>query len=240
MKKTTVTLLAQTILTMDAGTHEAVRDGGNLYLLVQQEEGGVEAPTPEVTTAKTPIQKAKEVEVVEEAEEAVPASKNDVKTYSESELGEMTTEEVLDIVEGLGINPNDYDGKNTHKKLRLLVLDYQKGKISPVKESPKAEVVDDTEEEEAPRPRRGAKKAEPRKLSEDEIEELEEGDLVFVKLDMGDEETDDPDKLWEAEIIGWKVPDGGRTEKLHVKFQEDGQEDYLREGDEVFEYKTKI
>ena len=39
MRKTKVTLLAQTILQIEAGTHDAIRDGGNLYILLQQEEG---------------------------------------------------------------------------------------------------------------------------------------------------------------------------------------------------------
>ena len=255
MKKTTVTLLAQTILTLDSGTHEAVRDGGNLYLLVQQEEdGGFEAPstpTPNKATKATAAAAVEEVaeEAVEEAPRravAKPAAKSEVKTYTEAELMKMETDDVLEIVENLGINPNDYDGKNTNKKLRILVLEFQKGTLDVGEAKEAEEVVDDTqEEEEAPAPRRSAgrgaaKKAAPRKLDEDEIESLEDGDMVYVKLDMGDEPTEDPDKLWEAEVMGWKVPDGGRTEKLHVKFQEDGQEDYLRDGDEVYEYATKI
>lgn len=182
MRKTKVTLLAQTILQIEAGTHEAVRDGGNLYILLQQEEGiedggsSEDAPEPKKATAKAPAK-------------------------------------------------------------------------TPAKAPAKAEVVDDTQEEEeeqAPAPKKAtapsrAKKPapkpepvetdEPQEIPEDEWGDLEAGTSVFAQLDM---EGEDDEKLWEAEIVGWKKPKGSRDEKLYVKFIEDGQEDYLREGDKLF------
>ena len=179
MRKTKVTLLAQTILQIEAGTHDAVRDGGNLYILLQQEEGiedggaSEDAPEPKKATAKAPAK-------------------------------------------------------------------------TPAKAPTKAEVLDDTQEEEqAPAPKKAtpsrAKKPapkpepvetdEPQEIPEDEWGDLEAGTSVFAQLNM---EGEDGEKLWEAEIVGWKKPKGSRDEKLYVKFIEDGQEDYLRDGDKLF------
>jgi len=176
MRKTKVTLLAQTILQIEAGTHEAIREGGNLYILLQQEEGidggSEDAPEPKKEVAKAPV----------------------------------------------------------------------KAKATPTAKAP--EVADDTEEEEeapkkatASRSKKPAPKPEPVdadapvEIPEEDWGDLEEGTPVLCKLDM---EGEDGDKLWEAEIVGWKKPKGSRDEKLYVKFVEDDQEDYLRDGDKLF------
>ena len=166
MRKTKVTLLAQTILQIEAGTHDAVRDGGNVYILIQQEEGFEESTddAPAKTSTKAPAKAPAKAEVVDDA--PAPA---------------------------------------------------KKAPASRKKPAPKPEPVD-TEE--------------PVEIPEEEWGDLAVGSAVLAQLDMEGEEGE---KLWEAEIVGWKKPKGSRDEKLYVKFLEDGAEDYLRDGDKLFE-----
>lgn len=242
-------ILAQTILTLDAGTHKTIRDGGDLYLLIQSEDeaptGGASKPETKVTA---PAVEEEEIPAQQEAQAEPAPAKTSVSApagkYTEAELmqDKKSIQELLDILDEMGVNPADFDGKNTNKKLRLLILDAQEGKIVEDEPAPVAETPA------TPPPARGrgrgtapAPQAGPRLLTEDEANGLDDGDMVIVKLDYGDE-TDgvDPEKLWDAEVIGWKVPDGDTVERLHVKFQEDGAEDWIRDGDELYEFKAKI
>lgn len=183
MQKIKLTLTAQAILTLDAGTHEAIREGGNLYVLVQQEDGG--APVKD---------EPKQQEVTK-----APASTAKATTTA-------TT--------------------------------------APTKARVTKEVVDDTKKE----PAKTTSRSRPAKVEEPAQEELVEivdwnvvndNELVLVKLDMGDDK-EASEKIWEATITGWKVPKGGKEEKLHVLFTEDQQEDYLRENDRIFEWTQQL
>jgi hypothetical protein len=60
----------------------------------------------------------------EDADEA-PKSKA-TKTYTEDELMEMSTKDLLKMCKEMGIDPDETDGKNTNKKLRTLILEKQK------------------------------------------------------------------------------------------------------------------
>ena len=59
----------------------------------------------------------------EDADEA-PKSKA-TKTYTEDELMEMSTKDLLKMCKEMGIDPDETDGKNTNKKLRTLILEKQ-------------------------------------------------------------------------------------------------------------------
>lgn len=62
------------------------------------------------------------------------------KSYTKEELMDMESKELVKICKDeFGINPDDFDGKNTNKKLRDLILDAQK--------NGGAKKVEDTEEE---------------------------------------------------------------------------------------------
>lgn len=74
-------------------------------------------------------------------------------------------------------------------------------------------------------------------IPESEWKGLQPNDLVLAKLALPDD-SPDKDKKWEAAVVGFKKPKGVATEKLHLKFVEDGTEDYVRDGDELFEYKV--
>lgn len=76
---------------------------------------GEDKPTP-TTTKKGKTDKKSAAPVNDEGEDA----------YTEKELMDMPTKELIKILKDeFGIDPNEYDGKNTNKKLRDLILDAQ-------------------------------------------------------------------------------------------------------------------
>lgn len=227
MKRTTLKLNALTIIQLEAGEHQVVVENGNVYVQIQSvaDLGGSE------TAQEDP--KARE-EVVEEVQ------KTNEKKFTEKELMDMETSDLLDLCEDYGIDPNKFEGKNTNKKLRGLILDFQAGKLEqPIaeEEGETAEVVDDTKPATTGRARRGATKKQEPKVIEN-WDKLKEGELVLVKMDIDDPAT--KDKLWEAEVVGWDVPEGLDEEYLFVRFIEDGQEDYLRDGDVIYEFQKEL
>ena len=234
MRKVNVTLTAQTILQLEAGTHKAVRDGGDLYVLLQQEEGFADtqeepsspkkatSEAPKTTNAPAP-QPAKEEAVAETSNEA--SSEN----WTEDEMMNMHSDDLLAECKRLGIDPNKSEGKNTNKKLRTLLIDYWNNGSDVANDTQPAKA---TEKEEAT-----SEDDQLQEISSDEWGTLKEGDMVLAKLNM---DGDEGDKLWEAEVVGWKKPKGGTEEKLYVFFTEDEQEDYLRDGDKLFEWKEEL
>jgi hypothetical protein len=193
MKKTNVTLTSQTIITLETGTHEAVRDGGNLYVLIQQEDDYPEdsEETPEPKKAKKPkkAEKAKEVE-------------------------EEVDEEVADDTA-----PKKKSAKATKAK-----------KKSPAKKEVKEEVSEEAEEQ---------PKGAGEEIPESEWSTLEKGEVVQAQLVL---EDDDPDngKLWLAKVADFKKPKGGDEKALFITFDEDGETDFLREGDRLFRHKVAL
>lgn len=239
MKKTKITLSAQTILQVDAGTYDAIRDGGDLYLLIQREDGVLaDDETPEPRATKKLVQAPAQERSAPEPKAS--GKSHDVagdgsENWSEEEMMEMSTDELSDECQVLGVNPDDTKGRNTNKKLRTLILDYHANG---------GDVADDTKgEEDEPAPRaRGRKAPEPKKeelelIAEEDWETVKEGELVKVKLDI---EGAEGEKIWVAEVVGWKKPKGSKEESLFVKFEEDGLEDYLREGDKLYEYEVDL
>lgn len=244
MNKTKLNLASTTIFQVEAGEQKAIRDGGDLYLLVQSEEGFEASGDEPEKEAKKPQSKPAVAEVSEEVEEkAVPDTKSG-GNLTEAEMQKMSTEDLLDVCDEMGIDPAKYEGKNTNRKLRLLILDgYENGGVVDEAPTPAktAEVADDTQEEEAPRSRarRGAPKAdEPEEIPREKWDDLKEGEMVLAKLKLDDEE--ESAKLWEAQIIGWDTPKGVKEERLFVLFMADDQEDYLRDEDALFVYKKQL
>lgn len=228
MKKTKITLMAQTILQLDAGSYPCVVDGGDTYILLHQSEAGEEVvahkSAPNNAQAEKPAPPAKK--------EAANDSVDDPSTWTDEEMLAMPTEDLMQVIEDNGIELSK-NGKNTNKKLRTAILDHYNGGGS---------VADDTreeEEEEAPAPARRRAVAKPAEVEipKEDWDDLEIDTLVKAKLDM---EGAEGEKLWEAKIVGWKKPAGSKTEELHVFFIEDGQEDYLREGDKLYEHSVTL
>lgn len=246
MRKTKLVLASATIFQLEAGEQKAIRDGGDLYVCVQSEEGldSEDEPAPKKASEPAPARA--------EAKAEAPAPATPQATggqLTEAQMMEMPTGELLDICDELGINPDSYEGKNTNKKVRLLILDhYANGGAETAQPAPArtAEVVDDTpaptgraSRGESARPARGAVASdEPKEIPRADWDNLKEGDLVLAQLKMDNEE--DSKKLWEAQIVGWDIPKGVGEECLYVLFLEDDTEDYLREADKLFTYKKQL
>lgn len=110
---------------------------------IEPRVGKLEEKTePKVEPAKEP-----------EAEKAPAVQQNEIDPVSitESEMMNFDTSVLLSILDTLGIDPSKTSGKNTNKKLRDLILLWQKteGKSAPASEEP-ADDDDDDEAEEAP------------------------------------------------------------------------------------------
>lgn len=79
---------------------------------------------------------------------AAPAAKTETtgKTYTEDELMDMETKDLLKLCKSMGIDPDATEGKNTNKKLRLLILDAQEsgaGDEQPADAAPEEGAEDD-------------------------------------------------------------------------------------------------
>ena len=78
------------------------------------------------------------------AEVSEDDTQDELPVYAERDLMEMPTKELLTICEKLGIDPDAQEGKNTNKKLRLLILDAQEGtKPAPKTTSKSVSKADD-------------------------------------------------------------------------------------------------
>lgn len=95
----------------------------------------------------------------------------DEKVYTEDELMDMDVKELTKILKNdFNVNPDDFDGKNTNKKLRNLILDAQeKGGDN----SSDAEAED---EDEKPAPKKG--KSKPAKEEEEPADEDDGDELI--------------------------------------------------------------
>ena len=118
---------------------DAIQHDGKMYLPVV---GMGEFSTKDTAPTTAP---SKSAPTKEEPKSEAPAS---AKSYTKDELMEMETKDLAKICkEEFGINPDDFDGKNTNKKLRDLILDAQKngGKKSSVAEESSDEDESDAE-----------------------------------------------------------------------------------------------
>ena len=239
MKRVSLNLSAPTIYQVEAGEQKAIRDGGDLYICIQSEDGmDATGPEPEKTVAKKAVAQVEPEYEEEQAEEVAQATGG--KQYTEAELMKMQTPMLLDMLADVGIDPAKYEGANTNKKLRLLILDnYANGGV----EEEEAEVVDDVPVSTARTPRtpRAVTPASngPVLIPVDEWDGLDADTMVLARLfTEGDAEASE--KLWEAQIVGWDTPKGTTTEKLFVLFLEDDTEDFLREEDTLYIYKKQL
>lgn len=113
--KPTATIVAQ----FAAGVEiEAIQHEGKMYLpFVGMGEFLTKEEAPERPAATAPSKPTPKKEEKTETS----------KTYTKEELMEMESKELVKICQNeFGINPDDYDGKNTNKKLRDLILEAQK------------------------------------------------------------------------------------------------------------------
>lgn len=118
--KPTATIVAQFAAGVEV---EAIQHEGKMFLpIVGMGEFATKGDAP--TSAS--IKKSEPTpEVSETKSEAKSAKDTDDKKYTEDELMEMSTKDLLKMCKSMGIDPDDTDGKNTNKKLRTLILNAQ-------------------------------------------------------------------------------------------------------------------
>lgn len=200
---------------------EAIQHEGKLYLpVVGMGEFATSDDAPEKSAKskrkEEPVENAPEEE---EEKSSKKTSKATAKQFTKDELMEMESKELIKILKNdYGINPDDFDGKNTNKKLRDLILDAQKngGKKSD----------DEDPEEEAPKGK--GKKAPAKKDDEDE----EKGGDDDVTTKVGDilEEFDEGKKNKKKTIsaivdLAEDDVDEDKITELVEEFEDDGDAD---------------
>lgn len=137
----TATIVAQFAAGVEV---EAIENDGKIYLPIstspQFEDAGDENED-EAPAAPAPKSK-KEKPSKEEAPAAAAA-----KQYTEDEMMDMESKDLEKILKKeYGIDPDDFDGKNTNKKLRKLILDAQ-AKAAAKPAAKKEEPEDDDDED---------------------------------------------------------------------------------------------
>ena len=85
------------------------------------------APTFEEATREPAAASPAPAPAASGAEVSEDDAQDELPVYAERDLMEMPTKELLAICDKLGIDPDAQEGKNTNKKLRLLILDAQEG-----------------------------------------------------------------------------------------------------------------
>ena len=249
MKKAVIQLFATTILQFEAGEHEAIVTSEGTFLKINSVGGGAEVKeeeTPKQPQAKSqPVADAKPSRASKPAPAIEEAVVEEEVQYTEAELSKMSTGDLLALLDDAGINAGDWNGVNTNKKLRTL---YLTGAWEAGLKADAGEVVDDTKpapaKAKASAPARGRATKAPEKEADEPVlisdwDSLPSEELVLVKLNY----PDDPEAsavFHEARISGWETPEGESEEHLYIIFEADGVEDYLREGDEIYEYRAQV
>lgn len=94
------------------------------------------------------------------------APTNDAEAYTEDELKDMSPKELTAILKReFNVDPDKFDGKNTNKKLRDLILDAQEGKLETAEDP-------EPDENEDARPERGAKPGRNTDVTHDDVRDL--------------------------------------------------------------------
>ena len=144
--KPTATIVAQ----FAAGVEiEAIQHDGKMYLpVVGMGEFSTKEEAPVKVKVKDTSVPAKETPT---KESPAPKSSKTKAAYTEEALMEMSTKDLSKIcTDEFGIDPDEYEGKNTNKKLRNLILDAQEngGAKADEDEDDDAEESKDAESEE--------------------------------------------------------------------------------------------
>ena len=146
------------------------------------------APTFEEATREPAAASPAPVSAPAPAASGVEVSEDDTQdelpVYAERDLMEMPTKELLAICDKLGIDPDAQEGKNTNKKLRLLILDAQEG----AKPAPKPAAK--------PAPKPAAKPV--AKADDDDTDDLPFEDSMPKPAKKGKDFTHDVAKVLEA------------------------------------------
>jgi hypothetical protein len=147
MQKVKITLTGALVVQFLAETViEGLRDPetGAIYVPMNSSlsiEGAKEVSPVAETRAEAPAATSKPAST--KAAPTKPAATG--KTYTEDELMEMDVKELEKLCVKMDIDPSSTPGKNTNKKLRLLILEKQEGGEEPEEEEvPEGEEIDRT------------------------------------------------------------------------------------------------
>ena len=121
--KPTATIVAQFAAGVEV---EAIQHDGKMFLpIVGMGEFATKGDAPTSAPAKK-SEPTPEVADTDDKKSEVKSAKDTAdKKYTEDELMEMSTKDLLKMCKSMGIDPDDTDGKNTNKKLRNLILNAQ-------------------------------------------------------------------------------------------------------------------
>ena len=219
MRKTTFKPKVTTVLQITAGqTLEAVIVDDKVFIEYPMPEGvtlggtgttyKTEAKTETETPVSAPVEKtiaaAREKKVADDVAKKVAEPTTKVVTYTEDELmdvEEFPIKRLLKICAEKGITV-PAEGKNTNKKLRLLILEAQENV---------EEVADEEEEEEDETPAPKSSKKSAPVVDEDEDEEEDADDERATLIDMftryDEVEIDDKKLLKELVTFGYEKAD---------------------------------
>ncbi len=209
MRKTTFKPKVTTVLQITAGqTLEAIVVDDKVFIEYPMPEGvtvGGSATTDEPRSSRpAPVEEtlavAREKKVAEDTAKKVAEPKaKEVEVFTEDELMKMEVKELLSICKDRKIEIPE-EGKNTNKKLRLLILEAQE------------EVEEEEEEDDAPAPTsRRAKKEEVAEDEEEEEAPADEDDEratlidIFTRYDAVD--IDDKKCIKELITFGYEKED---------------------------------
>lgn len=147
-----------------------------------QHEGKLFLPVTTLGTFATKESAPVSTDEVEETTSGKPSEtsskKSATKSYDEDALMDMDVKELKGILSDLEIDPDDFDGKNTNKKLRKLILDAQKGAGT-------TESDEDEEEEEEEAPKKKSVKKAKKEVEDDKDDDEDEksSDSVTSKVE---------------------------------------------------------
>lgn len=214
MRKTTFKPKVTTVLQITAGqTLEAVIVDDKVFIEYPMPEGvtlggtgtasKTEAKMETETPAAAPVEKtiaaAREKKVADDVAKKVAEPTTKVVTYTEDELmdvEEFPIKRLLKICAERGITV-PAEGKNTNKKLRLLILEAQENV---------EEVADEDEEDEKPAPK-SSKKSAPVVDEDEEEADDERATLIDMFTRYDEVEIDDKKLLKELVTFGYEKAD---------------------------------
>lgn len=185
---------------------------GRTFVLYPTEvtlEGGSEEDDAPLRKTTSPAAEAKEAPKAKK--EAVSAA------YTEKELIEKDVKELEAICKSLGIDPSKTEGRNTNKKLRLLILENGGGAVEEAEEP----------EAETPKSRRGATaskeslvdKAELSKIVKDlDVAEITDTKAIQKVCDLGDVDKKAVTKVIEEMMANADLPLTEVVENLEALF----------------------
>lgn len=180
MKTGKIKPVSTMVLQFPAGVEvEVVELNGNVYFPFANFNALMEGSSvTETSVADEPTKKSAPKPAKDSAKEDAPE-----KTYTEDELTDMDVKTLTKILkDDFGVNPDDFDGKNTNKKLRLLILKTQEeGAVTTEDDG------DDEDADDKPAAKKSAKKSAKKDedISDtvgDLLEKFDEGDLKKKKV----------------------------------------------------------